>query len=261
MAPRVDAAAPSLIPIERASVKDQALTQLKRYIAAGGLTAGERLPSERELARQLGIGRNSVREALKVLEALGIVESRVGEGTFIVEQPGASIGRSIGLSLATWGGALLELLHARQMIEVESARFAALRATPDDCQAILAEVERMDAAGSDTYGYLAADMQFHRLVAQATHNGVVTVVVANLIDTLQEVLGEMRADQIQSVSEGTATHHDIYAAIARRDADAAAREMRTHLQFSTDLWTAVASLTPHGEAAVKGDAPRPEAAP
>lgn len=255
MAPKVIAPATSLIPIERASVKDQALAQLKQFIASEGLAAGERLPSERELARQLGIGRNSVREALKVLEALGIVESRVGEGTFILEQPGATLGRTIGLSIATWGGALLELLHARQMIEVESARFAALRATDDDRQAILAEVDRMDAAGDDIYGYLAADMQFHRLVAQATHNGVVAAVVSNLIDILQDVLGEMRADQIQSVAEGTSTHRDIFAAIVQKDGDTASREMRSHLQFSTELWTAVASLTQHREPDPDRDSP------
>jgi GntR family transcriptional repressor for pyruvate dehydrogenase complex len=233
----------ALSPIARASVKDQALDQLKRFIASGAIDAGGRLPSERELARQLGVGRNSVREAMKILEALGIVESRIGEGTFIVEATGASIGRTIGFALATWGGALVELLQARQMIEPEAARFAARHATADDLAAILAEVERMAEADDDAYGYLAADMRFHRLVAAATHNGVVAALVANLIDAVEEVLRELRADQIAAVAEGTATHRDIFAALAARDVEAASRGMRDHLQFSTDLWTAVASLT------------------
>lgn len=228
------------IPRER--VKDQALEQLKRYIASGAVATGGRLPSERELAKQLGVGRNSVREAVKVLEALGIVESRVGEGTFIVEAAGASLGRTIGLALATWGGTLVELLQARQMIEAEAARFAARRAEPADLAAILAEVDRMEASSDDVYAYLAADMRFHRHVAAATHNAIAAGLIANLIDALEEVLGELRADQIATVAEGTATHRDIYAALAAADADAAHHRMREHLQFSTDLWTAVASF-------------------
>ena len=228
------------IPRER--VKDQALEQLKQYIASGAVTAGGRLPSERDLAKRLGVGRNSVREAVKVLEALGIVESRVGEGTFIVDAAGASLGRTIGFALATWGGTLVELLQARQMIESEAARFAARRAEPADLAAILAEVDQMEAAGDDLYAYLAADMRFHRRIAAATHNAIAAGLVANLIDALEEVLRELRADQIATVAEGTATHRDIYAALAAGDADAAHHRMRVHLQFSTDLWTAVASL-------------------
>ena len=115
--------------IEKASVKDQTLEQLKNYILSGAVPLGERLPSERALADALGVGRYSVREALKVLEAVGLLESRVGEGTFLTTNTGASFGRILGLSLATWGGTIIELLDARKMIEVEAARAAAERAT------------------------------------------------------------------------------------------------------------------------------------
>lgn len=107
------AIAPVLSRIDRASIKNLALDQLKHFIVTTGITPGERLPSERELAEQLGVGRNSVREALKILEAVGLVESRIGEGTFVVDQVGASIGRHIGFSLAVWGSTTLELMDAR----------------------------------------------------------------------------------------------------------------------------------------------------
>ena len=245
--------------IDRASIKDLALDQLKRYIASGAVGAGQRLPSERELAQRLGVGRNSVREALKALEAVGIVESRVGEGTFITAQTGASIGRTIGLGLATWGGTLVEILKARQMIETGTARVAAQEADGEDLGALEAELVRMETATDAPYRYLSADMNFHRLIARATHNSIVAGIVGNLIDLLEEVLSEANAHQIVTVAEGTATHRDIYAAIAGRDSTAAAHAMRVHLQFSTELWAAVTSLgganTPPAE---DGDAISPQ---
>ena len=112
--------------IEKANVKDQTLEQLKNYILSGAVRLGERLPSERALADALGVGRYSVREALKVLEAVGLVQSRVGEGTFLTTNTGASFGQILGLSLATWGGTIIEILDAREMIEAEAARSAAV---------------------------------------------------------------------------------------------------------------------------------------
>src|SRR6516225_4008357 len=89
-----------LTRIERSSIKELALDQLKRYIGSGRLKPGERLPSERDLAETLGVGRSSIREALKIFEAVGLVESRIGEGTFVTAQAGVSFGRTIGLTLA-----------------------------------------------------------------------------------------------------------------------------------------------------------------
>ena len=130
-----------LTAIEKASVKDQTLEQLKNYILSGAVRLGERLPSERALADALGVGRYSVREALKVLEAVGLVESRVGDGTFLTTNTGASFGRILGLSLATWGGTIIELLDARKMIEVEAARAAAERASPEEINLIETELK------------------------------------------------------------------------------------------------------------------------
>ncbi len=229
--------------IARASIKDLALAQLRRYIQSGAIKPGERLPSERVLSEQLGVGRSSVREALKVLEAIGLIESRVGEGTFLVEQSGASIGRTIGLSLATWGGAIVEIIGARQMIEVESARVAAERANASEIATLKSELQRMQIAAADFPVYLSADMQFHRLIGRATHNAIVAQITETLIGMLEEALREGRGDQLPMFAEGSATHAEVFQAIARRDPPAAADAMRRHLQFSSELWQTVVSLS------------------
>ncbi|CAN5516368.1 FadR/GntR family transcriptional regulator [soil metagenome] len=227
--------------IERVSIKEQVLQQLKQYIISGMVLPGERLPSERELAERLGIGRTSVREALKVLEAIGLVESRIGDGTFITAQIGASIGRTIGLGLMTWGGTIVEILEARLMIEGEAARVAAERATDEDLSALLAALERMERAVTFP-NYLTADMQFHRLVGQATHNTIVARIVANQIDLLEEVLRETQGDQLLTSAEDKATHRAVYAAIEQHKPVEAMDAMRQHLHFSAELWQAVISL-------------------
>jgi GntR family transcriptional repressor for pyruvate dehydrogenase complex len=227
--------------IDRINIKDFALEQLKRYILSGITSPGERLPSERELAEYLGVGRNSVREALKILEAVGLVEARIGEGTFITAQVGASFGRTVGFSLALWGGAIMELLDARQAIEIEAARMAAERATEDDLQQLRYEVAHMEEAEA-FQAYFISDMNFHRLVGKTTHNEVVSHIVTNLIDLLEEVLREAHTDQIMTNAEGQGTHRAVYEAIAHRDAAGAADRMRQHLKFAIELWQAVISL-------------------
>ncbi len=241
--------------IEKASVKDQTLEQLKNYILSGAVPLGERLPSERALADALGVGRYSVREALKVLEAVGLVESRVGEGTFLTTNTGASFGRILGLSLATWGGTIIELLDARKMIEVEAARAAAERASHGQVAQIKAELDAMHANMDRVRDYLKADMNFHRCIGEASQNAIIGQVVSNLIDMLEEVLKETHSDSLPAQAEGGGTHQAIFEAIARGDADAAGDLMRDHIQFSTEVWQTVISLTAETESESAAKAP------
>ena len=229
--------------IEKASVKDQTLEQLKQYILSGVVPLGQRLPSERALADALGVGRYSVREALKVLEAVGLVESRIGEGTFLTTNTGASFGRILGLSLATWGGTIIELLDARKMIEAEAARAAAERATESQIKLIKAELDAMHANMDRVRAYLKADMNFHRLIGEASQNVIISQFVSNLIDLLEEVLKETQSDSLPAQAEGGGTHQAIFDAIARGEADAAGNLMRDHIQFSSEVWQTVISLT------------------
>jgi GntR family transcriptional regulator, transcriptional repressor for pyruvate dehydrogenase complex len=230
-------------PIAKQNIKELALTQLKRYIASGVVKHGGRLPSERELAEKLGVARSSVREALKVLEAVGVIESRVGDGTYLASQTGASFGRSIGLSLAVWGGTLVEIMDARQAFEVSSARLAAERATPDDILALQREVDVMTRTGSqDPRAYLAADMNFHRLVGCAGHNPIVREVVTNLIGLLEQVLSELKQLPLYTTTEIDATHLKVLKAIVAHKPEQAAQAMRDHIHESSEMWQALVSV-------------------
>ena len=241
--------------IEKASVKDQTLEQLKNYILSGVVRLGERLPSERALADALGVGRYSVREALKVLEAVGLVESRIGEGTFLTTNTGASFGRILGLSFATWGGTIIELLDARKMIEAEAARAAAERATAEEVDLIETELKTMQANMDRVQVYLKADFNFHRRIGEASHNAIISQFVSNLVDLLEEVLRETQSDSLPAQAEGGGTHQAIFDAIAAGDADAASHLMREHIQFSAEVWQTVISLTADTDGEATDDLP------
>ena len=240
--------------ITRTSVRDQTLEQLKNFIVSGELGPGGRLPSERALSEALGVGRYSVREALKILEAVGLVESRPGDGTFLATRTGEQFGRILGMSLAAWGGAIIEILDAREMIEVEAARAAAERATEQDLLNLSHELERMrlGAQQMDIPEYLSADMEFHRRIAEASHNAIIWQFVSNLADLLEEVLQEAKFDEMPAQAEGGASHQDVYRAIAGRDKQAAARLMGRHIQFTTEVWQTMISLTAPGNRSRKG---------
>ena len=124
----------------------------------------------------------------KSWRAVGLVESRIGEGAFLTNNTGASFGRILGLSLATWGGTIMELLDARKMIEVEAARAAAQRATPAEIKAIESELRAMQANMDRVGEYLIADFNFHRRIGEASHNAIIGQFVVNVIDLLEEVL-------------------------------------------------------------------------
>lgn len=233
--------ASGLTRIERASIKELALDQLKQFIVHTGVAPGQRLPSERELAEQLGVGRNSVREALKIMEAVGLVESRIGEGTFVVDQVGASIGRHIGFSIAVWGSTTLELMDARLLIEVEAARVASARICPEVAQAMQGSVDRMGSA-PDYPAYLTADMAFHQQVAQATRNEIIARIVHDLTDLLQQAIHQVHADRLMARRAGAFTHQAILDAIIRNDGTQAASLMREHLEFAKEMWQTVISV-------------------
>ncbi|MCE7982825.1 MAG: FadR family transcriptional regulator [Caldilinea sp. CFX5] len=228
-------------PIPRVNIKEQALEQLKQYIGSGSVQVGERLPSERELAERLGIARTSVREALKILESVGLVESRVGDGTYITAQIGATIGRTIGLGLMSWGGTIMEIMQARTMIEAEAARVAADQATDEDLQALSALLTQMEKAAT-FHDYLTADMNFHRRIGQATQNTIVAYIINNLIDLLEEAMRQSHGVDLPAMSEGNATHREIYLALKDRAPATANDAMRRHLEFSVELWQAVIAL-------------------
>ncbi len=200
--------------------------QLSDLIAAGEFTPGQRLPSERELAQQLGVSRPSVREALIALDIEGKVEVRVGTGVF-VSQP-----RALALTAKDEGEGPFELIRARRMVEGGTAAWAAREATADeiaDIRAAVDDFQRLQEASRSTD---PADRAFHLAIARATHNGPLLAVVELLWDHGRGAVWKQMEKHFETPALRAATlrdHRAILETVQAHDSRAARKAMRDHL--------------------------------
>jgi GntR family transcriptional repressor for pyruvate dehydrogenase complex len=206
----------------------QVVEHVRREIEAGRLGPGDRLPTERELAQKMGVSRPSLRSGLRTLQAMGVVTSRRGAGTFIVEGP-PQIGRApLEFLAALHGFTLDQMYEARRMLEVSAAGLAAERATGEQRASMADEITGMFAALDDPQAFLRHDLGFHRAVAAGSGNPI----VAAIISTLTEIIWESGRLNMEGMSlrESAETHRRIYEAIRARSPERARREMSEHLK-------------------------------
>ncbi len=221
---------PGLAPVERRTLASAVIDRLVEYIRTQPLGPGDRLPSQHELARRLGVSRPVLREALQGLASLGMLEIRPGSGVY-VRDPGTSVEADGLIEIATHEMAL-EVLEARMVVEVAMAGFAATRATDDDFRrmdAVLARLKRACARKQPTAKAMA---DFHRVLARASHNSTLfrmnqMLSKANIAqgERVERALPVTTAGQYES-------HLRLRDAVASGDPDVARLEMRRHLELA-----------------------------
>ncbi len=210
------------------------MARLRQYIKDNEFAPGAKLPSERRLARGLGVSRNSLREALRVLESHGIITVRQGQGTFVSSINLDKVDRSLDLQTITYdSGTLLELHEVREMIEVQAVRLATVRCTEDELAEMKDIIDRTRSKLQEGEVVLEEDMSFHAAIIRATKNRVLMRPYSAVTDLLYEV---RKAGII--VSEGETmvaeAHEKILTAMKQGDSDAAAAAMRDHLHRVRD---------------------------
>jgi GntR family transcriptional repressor for pyruvate dehydrogenase complex len=218
----------SRLAVQTSRLPDALSSMLERVLRQGLVPAGARLPSERELAAQLGVSRASVREAIHELLLKGLVERRPGRGTVVVNADGGGLGDSLLGVMAPGSRDLLSILDFREAIEPPITSRAALRATPADLRSLSAAVAEMEKAGSRA-DYAALDRGFHHLVARATHNPL----LGRIVEITAEWMASIRQDALQSPQRRTASlsgHRAILDAIVSHDAAAAAAATVEHIR-------------------------------
>jgi DNA-binding FadR family transcriptional regulator len=194
------------------------IVQIRRAIMSGQYRPGDRLPTEREMAQQFGVSRVTVRDALRALEANGLVRVKVGgQGGPYVSAPDISLlSDSISTHLHLRGTTFQDLAEARQALETTAAQLAAQRATPEDLVALETAIQgpMRPPNGSDT---AASSLDFHTALVIASHN--------------QALLAMFQATRaLIQAAAARKTHSQLYAAIAAHDADRAGELMRQHLE-------------------------------
>lgn len=211
----------------RTVLVDQVIRQLEQQVRSGAWEVGERLPAEQRLAEQLGVGRSTVREAVRALASSGLVESRQGAGTFVR----ARAPRTTDLAARLRRAGVLEVYEVRHGLELQAARLAAVRRTGDDVDrldAALVRRRRARAAGR-AGAFIDADLDFHRGVIAAARNPVLTDLFDVFLDALRAALIDLTEDP--ELGHDTHPQHvALAAAIRRGDPEAAAAATLEHLQ-------------------------------
>jgi DNA-binding FadR family transcriptional regulator len=211
----------------------QIAEQLRSLMAGGEFTPGSRLPAERDLAKQLGVSRPSVREALIALEVEGWVEVRTGSGVYVLERAGRLPGDDTKVPPTEWGP--LELIRARRVIEGEIASLAATQAKRKHIQAMRDAIDFMQEDADRDVAPLAGDRAFHTAVAQACENVVLLETVQTFWDARHGPLFERLGDYFETVPSwrmAIAEHEAVLAAIRAHDSQAARAAMQIHMDKS-----------------------------
>ena len=218
------------LPIQPERLYERIVSQIEQRIVAGELKSGDQLPAENELAKQFGVSRTAVREAIKTLHEKRLVEIRPGRGTFITNGMPDAVRHSLGM-LMKFGppNGSDNLVEVREILEPEIAALAATRITDEYIAAMREAVEIMDTALEDVDRFVEADLDFHLALAEATQNPFIPLLMDSIIDLLRE--HRKRTGLAQGGLERGQSHHKkILQAVMRRDPKAARKSMQDHLE-------------------------------
>lgn len=217
-------------PIRRSNVSDEVFEQLKHLISSGEWKPGEKIQSENDLAKTFHVSRVSIRAALNRLSALGLVVSRQGEGTFVGEVTAESCMSSLLPMLVMDRDQLLDVYEFRRIIDVGSAKLAALNADETDVNALEENVRAMQSAEYGVQEFARLDVDFHFLLAKASKNSVMLKVYSIIMEIL--LTEQTKQHRLFGPSGGLKYHPLILDAVKKRDGMEAARVMELHLEQS-----------------------------
>lgn len=211
--------------LRRVPLADQAADALFSRIRAGEWALGAKLPGETTLAPQLGVGRSTVREAIRQLAGRGILDSRQGSGVYVTALEAPEEWEQV-LRRAN----IVTVIEARTAIEVEASSLAATRRTPSDLRVIRRALDLRTVPGQSVEEHVDADMALHRAIVVAAHNEVLTELFDGFVPRVRRAMVDMlRIRPVLDASADQDTHAVVVDAIADRMPDAAARASRAHL--------------------------------
>jgi GntR family transcriptional regulator, transcriptional repressor for pyruvate dehydrogenase complex len=218
-------------PISESNKIEKIIAALTSHIVGGKLKSGTELPSEKELALKLGVSRFSLREALRVAEAQGLIEISRGRKAKVAQPNAQAAAAIISLSIRRSRNTLLDLAEARHVLETHIARVAAKKITIASIKALERTVQLIAENPKNLDLCLAQDIEFHEILVRATGNTVFEIMLAPLAELLRESRRRTMSADIQSVID---EHEKIVEALRARSPEKAARRMARHLDLAVE---------------------------
>ncbi len=216
-------------PVKKRSIPEAIIHELKSLIDSGHITQGNKLPGERELAKMLNVSRPSLREALRALILLGILENRQGDGTYVTSSDQWSI-EPFSIMLSIKKGALFDIFEAREGIEITSAGLAALRRDEEDLIEMEKALKKMRLNFNYPDKYVKYDLNFHKAVILATKNPVLEDFMNNIYKLILSASDSNRRYPSELYKEKNYRQHEIiFKYIKAADIEMAKKAMADHM--------------------------------
>lgn len=209
---------------------EEVVARLREMIHSGLLKSGDRLLPERDLAKQLGVSRPTLRAGIRTLSAVGVLKSKQGAGTFVVEADASPAldSNPLRLMASLHGFSSAEMFEARLLLEMAITGLAAERATSEHLAGLAEELAEMFATLDEPEEYLVHDMRFHQMIAAASGNRIITA----LMNMVASILFDVRSKTVhraQDLKESAEMHRQIFRGIREGNTETARNAMRDHL--------------------------------
>ena len=218
-----------LNPVKNIKVYEVIIEEIKDIVKKGELKSGEKLPSERELADKLEVSRTSVREALKALTMLGLIESKHGEGNFIKSNFENSLLEPLSIVFLLIGSKNEDIIELRRIIEPEAAGLAAKNITESELRD-LKEIMKELNNSLDAEICAQLDKKFHYKIAQASGNHLISTIMFSISSLIEKYIDSSRIHNINK-KVVKLQHEEIYKALESRDSKKASEYVKKHLEL------------------------------
>jgi DNA-binding FadR family transcriptional regulator len=219
--------------VPRRSAAADAAEKIKALITDGALVAGDRLPPERDLCLQLAVSRPTLREAIRSLSAMGVLQARQGAGTYVTDLAAITLAEPLRFMIGLNARSLVELADVRRLLESGAAELAAATIEPGELAELHAVIDELRAPGLTRRRFIELDAQFHRLVHVAARNALLLALLDGM-STLAERSRTITGRQPGLLAGTIRAHERIYDALVLRDGPAARAAMVAHLDEVRD---------------------------
>lgn len=218
-------------------IYEQVIEQIQEKIFYGEFKNGDKLPSERELSEQMGVSRTSIREALRVLETMGVVESRQGEGNFICSNVNKSLIEPLSLIFKLNNGSWEDVIELRQALELETVKFASKRVTKEEADELKFIINKMEEEINNQNRneiLVNLDQKFHNKIASISKNYLIECLFLTSSNLFEEFIDDARRKIVNKYSDERVLlnqHKEIYNAIISNDSNLAYKKMEEHMNL------------------------------
>ena len=220
-------------PVKKENLPEKIIREIKNLINSGQIAPGSRLPGERSLANLLNVSRSSLREALRALSILGVIENRHGDGNFISASPNDWPIEPLSIFLSVKRGAMIDLVEARQGLEITVAELAAHRRTAADIGRLSRTIEKMKRSQATPARFYDDDMEFHKNLVTAAKNPIIEDLLQKIYtisDTTRAEIYQIEQSFYANIAYDLAEHEKLFLSIKNRDALQAVACMSRHMK-------------------------------